>query len=82
MDHNVRIQSVLKDLDSQKKSNITATVKKWEIARKTFLDRFHNKNIIIQKVNSSIRQQLLETQKENLIKYINKINNYNLYLIS
>ena len=82
MDHNARIQSALEDLGSQKKSNITATVKKWEIVRKTFSDRFHDKSTIIQEVNSFIRQQLLKIQKESLIKYINKINDRNLYLIS
>ena len=79
MDHNARIQSALEDLGSQKKPNITATAKKWEIARKTLSDRFHDKSTTIQEVNSSIRQQLSEAQEESLIEYINKISDRGLH---
>ena len=47
MDHNARIQLALDDLNSQKKPNITATAKKWEIAHKTLSDRFYDKSTTI-----------------------------------
>jgi ActR/RegA family two-component response regulator len=59
MDHNARIQSALKDLYSQTKPNISATAKKYEIARKTLSDRFHGKSTTIEEINSYIRQQLI-----------------------
>jgi hypothetical protein len=35
MDHNARIQAAIDDLRSQKRTNISATAKKWEVARET-----------------------------------------------
>jgi hypothetical protein len=74
MDHNTRIQSALEDLYSQTKPNITATAKKYGIARKTLSDRFHGKSSTIKEATSYSRKQLTDTQEETLITYVNKLN--------
>jgi hypothetical protein len=61
MAHNARIKAAISDLHSQIKPNIAVTVKKYEIARKTLSDRFHGKSIIIEEMNSYVRQQLTQT---------------------
>jgi hypothetical protein len=74
MAHNERIAAAIADLETQERPNITATAKRYEIARKTLSDRFHGKSTTIEEINSYVRQQLTATQEEALITYVNKLN--------
>ena len=56
MAHNARIETAITDLHSQVKPNIAVTAKKYEIARKTLSDRFHDKSTTIEEINSYVRQ--------------------------
>jgi Tc5 transposase DNA-binding domain len=74
MAHNERIATAIADLGTQDRPNITATAKRYKIARKTLSDRFHGKSTTIEEVNSYVRQQLTTSQEEALIIYVNKLN--------
>jgi hypothetical protein len=56
MAHNARIKAAITDLHSRVKPNIAATVKKYELARKTLSDRFHSKSTTIKEINSYVQQ--------------------------
>ena len=55
MDHNARIQAAIDDLRSQKRTNITATAKKWEVARETLSKRFRGETGSNEDANSYVR---------------------------
>jgi hypothetical protein len=74
MAHNERIAAAITDLESQSRPNITATAKKYNVARTTLSDRFKGKSTTIEEINSYVRQQLTTTQEETLIEYVNKLN--------
>jgi hypothetical protein len=54
--YNERIATAIADLKSQNHLNITATAKKYKVARIKLSDRFKGKSSIIKEVNSYIQQ--------------------------
>src|SRR6201991_200525 len=74
MDHNARIQAAIDDLKSQRRTNFSATAKRWGIERTTLAKRFRGQTSTIEDANSYVRQQLTQTQEEALIEYVNKLN--------
>jgi hypothetical protein len=74
MAHNDRIAEAIADLKTQDRPNIAATAKRYKVARTTLSDRFRGKIGTNEDVNSYVRQQLIATQEETLIAYINKLN--------
>jgi uncharacterized protein YdhG (YjbR/CyaY superfamily) len=73
MAHEARIQAAITDLESQDRRNITATAKKWEVARETLSKRFRGKTGSNQDAISYARRQLTDVQENTLIGYINKL---------
>ena len=74
MDHNDRIQAAIADLESQDRPNIAATARKYGVARETLSKRFRGKTGSNRDATSYDRKQLIDTQEETLIAYINKLN--------
>ena len=74
MDHDARIQAAIDDLRSQKRTNIAATAKNWDIARETLSKRFRGETGPNKEATSYSRKQLTDTQEEALITYVNKLN--------
>ena len=58
MDYNVRIEKAIDDLKSQSRTNIAATVKKWDVHRTTLTRRFQGVQDTQQDTNSYVRQKL------------------------
>ena len=75
MAHNARIADAIADLESQDRPNIFAIAKKYQLKRTTLSDRFKGKSSTIQDANSSVQQQLTNTQENTLIEYVNKLTN-------
>ena len=82
MANNAFIEQALDDLKSQKRPNVTAIAKKYNIIPSTLLRRFKNKTISAKKTRSKITQHLTNTQKKTFLKYINKFIDRKFYSIS
>jgi hypothetical protein len=78
MDHDARIESAITDLESQGHPNVTATAKKWKVARETLSKRFRGETVSRQEATSYTRKKLTDAQEETLIKYINKLSDQGL----
>jgi hypothetical protein len=63
MDHNARIEAAINDLRSQKRTNFSATAKRWDIERTTLAKRFRGKIGTNEDANSYVRQKLTATQR-------------------
>ena len=59
MANNVFIEQALDDLKSQKRPNVAAIVKKYNIVPSTLLRRFKNKTIFIEKARFRITQYFI-----------------------
>ena len=75
MANNALIEQALDDLKSQKRPNVAAIAKKYNIIPSTLLRRFKNKTVSTEKTRSRTTQHLINTQKKTLLKYINKLTN-------
>lgn len=74
MDHEARIQAAILDLESQERTNVAATARKHNVARRTLAHRFNGETGPNQEATSYSRKQLTDTQEEALIAYVNKLN--------
>jgi AraC-like DNA-binding protein len=74
MDHEARIQAAIRDLESQERTNVAATARKHNVARRTLAHRFKGETGSNQEATSYSRKQLTDTQEETLIAYVNKLN--------
>jgi DNA-binding phage protein len=60
MDHEARIQAAIADLESQDRKNVTATAKRWKLARETLSKRFRGETDPNQDAISYARRQLTD----------------------
>ena len=74
MDHEARIQAAIRDLESQVRTNVAATARKYNIARRTLAHRFKGESRPNQEATSYSRKQLTDKQEDTLITYVNKLN--------
>jgi len=70
MDHDARIQAEIIDLESQDRPNITATAKRWQLARETLSKRFRGETGPNRDATSYARRQLTDAQEKALIGHI------------
>jgi F0F1-type ATP synthase delta subunit len=77
-----QIQHALSHLKAQKRLNIAAALKKFNVLRQTLSDRFHGHRVSHAEATVNTHLKLSPAQKKTLITYINKLSDRELFLTS
>ena len=73
MARNALIEQAIDDLISQKKPNVAATAKKYNIVRTTLMRRYKGQTSSAEEARSRSTQLLTNTQEKVIVEYLNKL---------